>query len=140
MCERLPEKCSECGQLIEHASDKPIVRGGLVLRPGFQTVEWNGQTVRLTKSEFDTLAFIAKREGPVRKLSVYTVVFEREDGTPEPKIVDVIVCKVRRRLAEIGAGGLIKTLWGVGYLLDETNGSPAVPTGQMRTEAANQGD
>lgn len=134
---RLPEKCCECGQLIEHADDSPVVRGELVLRPGFQTAEWRGQTVRMTGSEFQTLLFIVKRgEAMARKMSIYTAVFERPDGTPEPKIVDVIVCKVRRKLAGIGGDGLIATVWGQGYRFDPTNGSPPVSTGQMRRAAA----
>lgn len=134
---RLPEKCAECGQLIGHDSDAPIVRGELVLKPGFQTAEWRGQSVRLTASEFATLAFIVKKgEGMARKLAIYTEVFEQPDGSPEPKIVDVIVCKVRKKLAGIGGSGLVATVWGQGYRFDPTNGSPPVPTGQMRRSAA----
>lgn len=129
---RLPEKCHECGQLIEHENDSPIVVGDFVLRPGFNTVDYAGQSLRLTPQEFETLRFIAKKRGAIaRKFSIYTAVFERPDGEPESKIVDVVVCKVRAKLAKIGAGDAIKTVWGVGYQFDSTNGSPPQPTGQM---------
>ena len=34
-------------------------------------------------------------------------------GEPEPKIVDILVCKLRRKIA--GSGFVIETVWGQGY-------------------------
>ena len=40
---------------------------------------------------------------------------------PEPKIIDVFICKLRRKLELAGALGMsIDTLWGQGYILHET--------------------
>ena len=37
---------------------------------------------------------------------------------PEPKIIDVFICKLRRKLVENGAEGLsVDTVWGQGYIL-----------------------
>mgnify|MGYP006921346353 CR=1 FL=1 len=133
---RLLEKCCECGQLIEHTDDSPIICGDLILRPGFNTAEWRGKTARFTQLEFSTLAFIVKcGDAMARKMAIYTAVFEQPDGTPEPKIVDVMVCKIRKKLAVIDAAGLIATVWGQGYRLDLTNGSLPVLTGVMRQAA-----
>ena len=39
---------------------------------------------------------------------------------PEPKIIDVFMCKLRRKLADAGATGVvIDTIWGQGYILRE---------------------
>ena len=39
---------------------------------------------------------------------------------PEPKIIDVFMCKLRRKLADVGATGVvIDTIWGQGYILRE---------------------
>jgi two-component system cell cycle response regulator CtrA len=39
---------------------------------------------------------------------------------PEPKIIDVFICKLRRKLVDSGAVGLsIDTVWGQGYILRE---------------------
>jgi two-component system cell cycle response regulator CtrA len=38
---------------------------------------------------------------------------------PEVKIIDVFVCKLRKKLARAGAGGIIGTLWGRGYVIRE---------------------
>ena len=38
----------------------------------------------------------------------------------EPKIIDVFMCKLRRKIADTGASGLvIDTIWGQGYILRE---------------------
>ena len=36
---------------------------------------------------------------------------------PEVKIIDVFICKLRKKLAQAGAGDLIGTVWGRGYVL-----------------------
>lgn len=41
---------------------------------------------------------------------------DRVDG-PEPKIVDVRICQLRKRLAKTGFPGAIRTHWGFGYSL-----------------------
>ena len=39
---------------------------------------------------------------------------------PEPKIIDVLICKLRRKLVENGAEGLsVDKVWGQGYILRE---------------------
>jgi two-component system cell cycle response regulator CtrA len=42
---------------------------------------------------------------------------------PEVKIIDVFICKLRKKLAQAGAGNLIGTVWGRGYVLRDPNGS-----------------
>ena len=36
---------------------------------------------------------------------------------PEMKIIDVFICKLRRKLNEAGAPGIIETIWGRGYMI-----------------------
>ena len=38
---------------------------------------------------------------------------------PDIKIVDVFICKLRRRLRDAGAGQPIETIWGRGYVMRE---------------------
>ena len=42
---------------------------------------------------------------------------------PEVKIIDVFICKLRKKLANAGAAELIGTVWGRGYVLREPNGA-----------------
>jgi two-component system, cell cycle response regulator CtrA len=38
---------------------------------------------------------------------------------PEMKIIDVFICKLRKKLAVAGADNLIGTVWGRGYMIRE---------------------
>jgi two-component system cell cycle response regulator CtrA len=40
---------------------------------------------------------------------------------PEMKIIDVFICKLRKKLAQAGADNLIGTIWGRGYMMREPN-------------------
>jgi two-component system cell cycle response regulator CtrA len=44
---------------------------------------------------------------------------------PEVKIIDVFVCKLRKKLARAGAEGIIGTIWGRGYMIREAATQPA---------------
>ena len=47
---------------------------------------------------------------------------------PEPKIIDVFICKLRRKLELAGASGVsIDTVWGQGYILRETEAVKLAP-------------
>jgi two-component system cell cycle response regulator CtrA len=55
---------------------------------------------------------------------------------PEMKIIDVFICKLRRKLAEAGADNLIGTVWGRGYMMREgigTSPPPLVATSSVET-------
>ena len=117
-------KCEACGQAVQREDDRPIVRGDLTMRPGFNEVSWAGsEPTRLTEQQFKMLAFIATHD-VARKDAVYHEVFEPLDRDgPDPKITDVVLCRLRQRLSAIGAGGIIRVLWGTGWALDPTNSS-----------------
>jgi two-component system cell cycle response regulator CtrA len=51
---------------------------------------------------------------------------------PELKIIDVFICKLRKKLAEATGGqNYIETVWGRGYVLRE----PAVAAGNLAATA-----
>ena len=57
---------------------------------------------------------------------------------PEQKIIDVFMCKLRRKLADAGAGGaVIDAIWGQGYILREMRdhyamtAHPVTPHGKL---------
>jgi hypothetical protein len=59
------------------------------------------------------------RGGPRTKVAIFNDLYGlRPNEAPQPKIVDVLVCKLRRKLAAAGLDGAIKTLWGIGYAMD----------------------
>ena len=52
------------------------------------------------------------------------------------KIIDVFICKLRKKLAQAGADNLIGTVWGRGYMIRESahNLEPVVPAQVERTQ------
>lgn len=53
------------------------------------------------------------------KDALLTLIYEGSPDEPEIKILDVFVCKIRRKLR--GSGVEIKTIWGTGYCVDDTS-------------------
>lgn len=83
-----------------------------------------GTDVRLTGKEFAILELLVLRKGLT--LSKEALLTHLYSGTDEPKmkIIDVFVCKLRKKLALAGAPDLVRTVWGLGYTV--LNSGPAV--------------
>lgn len=95
--------------------------GGLAIDMDAQSVEVNGQRVPTTGKEYAILELLALRKGStVTKETILNHLYGGRDE-PHAKIVDVFVCKLRKKLAAAGNGGFeIETMWGRGYLVRET--------------------
>lgn len=76
-----------------------------------------GKQVPLTGKEYAILELLALRRGFV--ISKETFLNHLYGGMDEPeiKIIDVFVCKLRKKLAGAGAINLITTVWGRGYMI-----------------------
>jgi two-component system cell cycle response regulator CtrA len=71
----------------------------------------------LTKSEAIMFGVLLNNRAP-RKETFMTAVFsDRIDDPPEQKIIDVWMCKIRKKLKPYGIE--IETCWGVGYAMSE---------------------
>lgn len=77
-------------------------------------VEW-----RLTKSEERLfLAFLDNRRGD--KEHLYATLYGDREDAPDIQIVDIFICKLRKKLTPFGVN--IVTVWGRGYALDDRDG------------------
>lgn len=75
-------------------------------------IEWG-----LTASEQRVVAVILSRT-TVRKDQIMTALYrDRNKDEAEPKIVDVLVCKIRKKLDPFKI--VINTLWAIGYMIEE---------------------
>jgi two-component system cell cycle response regulator CtrA len=73
--------------------------------------------VKLTPKETAILEVMMLRRGAiVTKASLLTQLYGGADE-PESKIIDVFICKLRKKLEQAGAVGYIGTAWGHGYVL-----------------------
>ena len=74
----------------------------------------------LTAKEFRIIEFSALRKGAVLSKDTFLNHLYGGIDEPEQKIIDVFMCKLRRKLADAGAGGaVIDAIWGQGYILRE---------------------
>jgi two-component system, cell cycle response regulator CtrA len=85
----------------------------------------SGRPVHLTTKEYAILELLVLRRGAV--LSKENFLDHLYGGMDEPdaKIIDVFICKLRKKLAQAGVDNLIGTVWGRGYIVRD--GSPNVP-------------
>ena len=80
-----------------------------------------GEALPLTGKEFRIVELLALRKGSVLSKTAFLSHLYGGTAEPEPKIIDVFICKLRRKLESAGARGVsIETVWGQGYTLRET--------------------
>ncbi len=97
---------------------QPSLRvGPLVLNLDSREVLVDGAPVHLTGKEYAILELLVLRKGMVLTKEAFLNHLYGGMDEPEMKIIDVFICKLRRKLADAGAGNLIGTVWGRGYMM-----------------------
>jgi two-component system, cell cycle response regulator CtrA len=83
-------------------------------------VEINGARVRLTAKEYQMLELLALRKGMTLTKEMFLSHLYGGMDEPEVKIIDVFICKLRKKLLTASGGkNYIETIWGRGYVLRE---------------------
>jgi two-component system, OmpR family, alkaline phosphatase synthesis response regulator PhoP len=95
----------------------------LVIHPGRRSVTMAGEPLDLTFTEFQVLAFLARRPGWVFTRSQIVDAVRGEDYPVTDRSVDVQIVGLRRKMG--AAGGYIETVRGVGYRFKEKPASQA---------------
>ena len=98
-------------------SQPTLTVGPLMLNLGSREVKVDGRDVHLTGKEYAILELLTLRKGLVLTKEVFLNHLYGGIDEPEAKIIDVFICKLRKKLAQAGAGELIGTVWGRGYVL-----------------------
>jgi two-component system, cell cycle response regulator CtrA len=98
-----------------------IAVGDLIVDLEARNVELHGQKLNLTAKEYQILALLALRTGStLTKETFLNHLYGGLDDEPDAKIIDVFICKLRKKLANASGGqDYIETLWGRGYALRE---------------------
>jgi two-component system cell cycle response regulator CtrA len=107
-----------------------IQTGGIVVNLDAKTVEVNDKPVHLTGKEYQMLELLSLRKGTTLTKEMFLNHLYGGMDEPELKIIDVFICKLRKKLSQANDGeNYIETVWGRGYVLRD----PApVPTQEER--------
>jgi two-component system cell cycle response regulator CtrA len=94
--------------------------GDLVVNLDAKTVEINHVPVPLTAREYQMLELLSLRKGTTLTKEMFLNHLYGGMDEPQIKIIDVFICKLRKKLAEASNGkDYIETVWGRGYVLRE---------------------
>jgi two-component system cell cycle response regulator CtrA len=94
-----------------------------------RVVSVDDQPVHLTGKEYAILELLSLRKGTVLTKEMFLDHLYRGMDEPEPKIIDVFVCKLRKKLAQATGGNhYIETVWGRGYTLRDPAATAATDT------------
>ena len=95
-----------------------IAIGDLKIDLDGKSVSVAGQSVQLTGKEYGILELLALRKGTTLTKEMFLNHLYGGMDEPELKIIDVFVCKLRKKLANASGGNnFIETVWGRGYVL-----------------------
>ena len=101
-------------------SQAVIRTGDLVVNLDSRSVEVNGKAVNLTGKEYQILELLSLRKGTTLTKEMFLNHLYGGMDEPELKIIDVFICKLRKKLANASDGrNYIETVWGRGYVLRE---------------------
>jgi two-component system, cell cycle response regulator CtrA len=103
-----------------------IQTGDLIVNLDTKTVEVTGARVHLTGKEYQMLELLCLRKGTPLTKEVFLNQLYGGLDEPEPKIIDVFICKLRKKLANASGGQIyIDTVWGRGHVLREPSENEA---------------
>jgi two-component system cell cycle response regulator CtrA len=102
-----------------------ILFGPLEVMMDAREVKVRGERLRLSPTEYLLIEFLVRRHGaPVTKAACLSYLYAGRDE-PNLKMIDVLVCRIRKKLEKAGAANLIQNVWGHGYRLEA--GAPPGP-------------
>ncbi|WP_044561690.1 response regulator transcription factor CtrA [Azospirillum sp. B4] len=103
-------------------SESVIRTGALTVNLDTRSVDVSGQPLHLTGKEYGILELLSLRKGTTLTKEMFLNHLYGGMDEPELKIIDVFVCKLRKKLAQATDGSnYIETVWGRGYVLRDPN-------------------
>jgi len=106
-------------------TDSIIRTGAIALNLNTRSAEVSGTPIHLTPSEYKMLELLSLRKNTV--LTKEACLNHLYNGLQEPeiKIIDVFICKLRKKIAAAADGdSQIETVWGGGYMLRDAKAAP----------------
>jgi DNA-binding response OmpR family regulator len=141
------DKCAVPDAADQKTNASQVRTGKLVVSLGKRFVSVDDHSVHLTRKEYGILELLSRHKGTTLTKEMF--LDHLYGGTDEPnfKIIDVLVCTLRKKLAQATGGNhYIETVWGRGYVLrdltrhlvaDSPNGQiPATEVVQSQSSSA----
>ncbi len=101
-------------------SESIIKTGELEVNLDNRTISICDKPVHLTSKEYSILELLSLRKGTTLTKEMFLNHLYGGIDEPELKIIDVFVCKIRKKLMKLSGGkNYIETVWGRGYVLKE---------------------
>ncbi|MFV0245573.1 MAG: response regulator transcription factor CtrA [Qingshengfaniella sp.] len=99
-------------------SQSVINTGKISVNLDAKTVEASNHPVHLTGKEYQMLELLSLRKGTTLTKEMFLNHLYGGMDEPELKIIDVFICKLRKKLSQATGGeNYIETVWGRGYVL-----------------------
>lgn len=96
--------------------------GRMQVRLNKRRVEIDGMLLHLPEKEYAVLEFLCRNKGEVVTKKEILDYLYGGINEPDARIVDVFVCKLRKKIAVAAQGQhYIHTVWGRGYMLDDAD-------------------
>ena len=115
-------------------ADSVIHTGKLDVNLDARTVSVEGKPVHLTGKEYGILELLSLRKGTTLTKEMFLNHLYGGMDEPELKIIDVFVCKLRKKLQNATNGNhYIETVWGRGYVLRDPR--PSSKTAEVEEAA-----
>ena len=94
--------------------------------PTTRTVDVDGQPLHLTGKEYGIIELLSLRKGTTLTKEMFLNHLYGGMDEPEVKIIDVFICKLRKKLEDASGGdNYIETVWGRGYVLRDPTAEKA---------------
>ena len=102
-----------------------IATGRMTVNLDARTVEVDNMPVHLTGKEYGIVELLSLRKGSTLTKEMFLNHLYGGMDEPELKIIDVFICKLRRKLSDATGGeNYIETIWGRGYVLRDPEAPP----------------
>jgi two-component system cell cycle response regulator CtrA len=115
-----------------------IKTGKLAVNLDARTVDADSKPLHLTGKEYGILELLSLRKGTTLTKEMFLNHLYGGMDEPEVKIIDVFICKLRKKLANATGGqNYIETVWGRGYVLrdPEAAGKAAAANDKQKASA-----
>ena len=107
-----------------------ITTGSVTVNLDSRTVDVGGKPLHLTGKEYGIIELLSLRKGSTLTKEMFLNHLYGGMDEPEVKIIDVFICKLRKKIEAINDGeSHIETVWGRGYVMREPQEGAAKAAG-----------